>query len=97
MNTEIFEYFKKLSQKENFLINFINSILGIAIIILAVLGLADGVTVVTYALMFGFGAIMLLLNFVKKVKTKGLLKWIFLISAIVFAALSGLFIYGMML
>ena len=97
MNTEIFDYLKKLSQKDNFAINFINTILGIGIIILAVLGLAEGVTVVTYGIMFGMGAAMLFLNFVKKIKTKSGLKWIFLIGSIVFAALSGLFFYAMML
>jgi len=96
MNTEIWDYLKKISQKEFFFVNLINSILGIAIILLAIYGLNEEITVGIYGGMFGAGAIMLLLNFYKGVKKGNKNKWIFLIAGIIFAAIAGVFIYAFM-
>lgn len=96
MNTEIFDYLKKLAQKEFFFVNLLNSVLGIIIIIMGILGLIDGVTVVMYAFMFAAGALMLLLNFYKGLRRGSKNKGIFLISALVFAAISAFFFYAMM-
>lgn len=91
MNTEVIDYFKNLAKKEFFFINLANSILGLAVIVLGLIALNEGVTNVTYAFMFGAGAIMLFLNFCKGLKKKGKNRWIFLASAIIFTLISIVF------
>ena len=91
MNTEILDYFKQLSKKEYFWINFINMILSIAVIILGIVGLVDGLIPITYAFMFLTGAVMMLLNFHKGRKSHNKNSWIFFIGSMGFAALSVMF------
>ena len=91
MNTEIVEYLKKLSQKEFFFINLANSVLGILIIILGLVGLSDGMTMISYAFMFAAGAVMLFLNFYKGGRKGSRNKYVFLVSGIAFAILAGMF------
>lgn len=91
MNTEVWDYLKNLSKKEYFAINLIDSILGVAIIVMGFVALNSGVTMQTYAIMFLCGAVMLILNAYKGFKRKNGNRWIFLFIGICFAAISGLF------
>ena len=92
MNTEIIEYFKKLSQREFFVINFINSVLGVVIIILGFVALNSEITIPAYVAMFTCGAIMLGLNFFKGCRKNNKNRWIFLAAAIIFAIMAVLFL-----
>lgn len=96
MNSELFEYLKKLSGKEFFFINICNTILGIIIIALAIMGLFSGMTMAVYAFMFAAGALMMLLNFYKGVCTGRKNKWLFLAAGFAFIGMSVLFFYTMM-
>lgn len=96
MNTEIIEYFKKLSKKEYFIINLINSALGIFILVLGTIGLMDKMTMISYALMFLAGAVMLFLNFYKGSKKKNRNRYVFLAAGIIFTVFSGMFFYAML-
>lgn len=96
MNNEFIEHVKKLTQKEFFFINICNTILGIIIIALGILGVFSGMTMAVYGFMFAAGAIMMLLNFYKGLCTQKKNKWIFLTAGIVFVGMSILFFYAMM-
>jgi len=96
MDKIYFEYLKKLSKKEFFAINLCNTILGIIIIVLAILGLYSGMTMVVYGFMFAAGAILMLLNFYKGMCTGRKNKWIFLAAGLLFIGMSVVFFYAMM-
>lgn len=95
MNTEIRDYIRELSKKEFFWVNFINMILGAAVILLGIIGIIEELTFVAYASMFLSGSIMMLLNFYKARKTGNKNVWMFLAGAIVFGAMSVWFLISL--
>lgn len=95
MNTEIRDYIRELSKKEFFWANFINMILGAAVILLGIIGIIEELTFVAYASMFLSGFIMMLLNFYKARKTGNKNVWMFLAGAIVFGAMSVWFLISL--
>lgn len=95
MKTEIFEYFKKLSQRENVSINIANTFLGLFIIVTGLLGLIPSMTMIAYALMFIAGFGMFGLNYYKKRKSDNKNRYFYLVAGIASAIFACLFIYGL--
>ena len=91
MNTEIFDYFKELAKKEFFVINLIDSILGVVIIVMGITALNDGISELSYAIMFAAGATMFALNTVKGFKRKSKNRFIFLLLAVMFLMVAVMF------
>lgn len=90
MNTELFEYLKELSKKEFFALNGINTVLSVAIILIAIVSLFSGRTSLSYSAMFSCAAVLLATNsykcFKRESKNGGVLAFFslaFLINAIV--------------
>lgn len=95
MNTEIFDYFKSLAKEEFFLVNFLNTVLGILILILGVLSLRNGASDIYYAIMFASAAVMCGLNSYKGFKRKTRSAIFFAVAAMTFVGITVLFIVKM--
>lgn len=96
MNTEIFDYFKAISKKENFFINFLCTCFSVAIIILGFISLLNGASVMLYTLMFGCATIVLWLNAFKFIKNGSKNGWVLAVMGLVLCAFTAMGVYTLM-
>lgn len=88
MKNENLDYLKSMSKKEFFVVDVINAVLGLVILVMGVISIANQPTVLSYAIMFGAGAIILFLNVFKSFKKKSSMGFVYLILGLVFGAIS---------
>lgn len=88
MNTEIFDYFRKLTKKEFFLPNFINICLSIVVIFLGVISLVNEAGVMLFTIMFGCATVVLFLNAYIFVMRKSKVGWFIAAAGVFMCALT---------
>lgn len=88
MNTEIFDYFRKLSKKEYFFLNFINTCLSIIVIFIGIICIMNAAGILLYTIMFGCTAVVLLLNAYKFIRCKSNVGWLLVAAGIFMTAVT---------
>ncbi|NLG05104.1 MAG: hypothetical protein GX567_14920 [Clostridia bacterium] len=88
MKKEIAAYYKNAIRSKKFALDLFNMILGIAIIILTVFAFSGNYTAALFPLIFFLGFVLTLLNALISIKEKGASGIMFLITAIIFLAMS---------
>lgn len=96
MNTEIFDYFKKISKREYFFLNFINTCLSIIVIIAGVISLINGAGVMLYTIMFGCATIVLMLNAYKFLKRGSKNGWFLILFGLIMCVFTVIGIMAML-
>ena len=95
MNTEIFDYLKTLAKKEFFIVSLADVFFSLVIIICGLISLSTGATTLLYTLMFASATALLGFNSYRCFKRGSKNGWAFAILTVMFAAITGICIYAL--
>ncbi|MBO4265634.1 MAG: hypothetical protein J5910_00415 [Lachnospiraceae bacterium] len=95
MNTEIFDYIRTLARKEFFIVSLADVFFSLVIIICGLISLSTGATTLLYTLMFASATALLGFNSYRCFKRGSRNGWAFAILAVMFAAITGICIYAL--
>lgn len=96
MNTEIFDYLKALSKKENFFANFLTTVCSIVVIVAGAISLISGASEMLYTIMFACASVIMIINSVRSIKRGEKSGYFFAIVALFLLAVTAVFVYALM-